>query len=206
MAPLITANSYAGEKDPYVPYKEESGEFYNYIMYFDNNSKIAYDDDVAELIELIIPGYGELDEEERLNARLSYALRMQKQAQSFITANLSSEEREKLKEWELEVISGTYNKERPYAIRGFWRDQLADDGVELSEDEDEDNHRSVWKHSQIPLVLIDFAYYPWTELDPPLGNPDGSNIIWLNATDEVQFLHSLNIFGETTFGELKHEN
>lgn len=200
MPALITPNSREGEKSPDVPFKD-NGEFYNYILYYESNRYIAYADSPDELIEILIPGYEEMTPEQRLDARLSMALRLQAQTQAHIVVGLTEEDRRELQEWEIECLKGEYNDEQPYQIRGFWKERLPE-GMK-AEDVPEDDRMDIWT-SKHPLVLIDAAFMPWTDVPPPLGNPEGDNIIWLRPTDEVEFLDSLTDIGFVTFGDKRH--
>lgn len=198
MTLVTTANSLAGEKAPSVPFKED-GEHYEYILYHDGDRYISYSDDLDELYNLLIPGYGEMDEEARLDERLKLAIRIQKQFQTNVYLNLSDEERSNLEEWELDAIRGEYdNDEKPYMVTGFWKERLPEgtDPDEVPESERVD----VWT-SEIPLVIIDAAYAPWSEVPLPLGKQDGSNLLILKPTDELEFLFSLTDTGWITFGE-----
>lgn len=200
MPAIVLPNSREGEKPSEVPYKED-GEFFEYIMYFDGNRRIAYSDDPAELIDLLISGYLEMNEEERLDARLSRVINLQAVTQAQIVLNLSPEDKESLSEWELVALKGEYNETNSYAIRGFWKERL-DKGENPEQIEDSDK-LDIWT-SEIPLVLIDAAYKPWSDIEPPLGNPDGNNIIWLRPVDETDFLHSLASINYITFGSKRN--
>lgn len=197
MAAINTANSREGEKSPNIPFKED-GEFYDYIMYHENNRYIAYADSPAELIDILIRGYEEMTESDRLNARLRMALSLQSSTQAQIFLDLSKEQKESLKEWEIKAIQGRYNETDPWAIRDFWKEQLPEGMTE--EEVDEDDRIDIWS-SEIPLVLIDASYAPWTDIYPPLANPEGTNIIWLKPMDEVEFLESLNSIDYIAFGD-----
>lgn len=200
MPAVITPNSRKGEKSSEVPYKDD-GEFFDFIMYFDGNSKIAYSDSPAELLELLIPGYSDMSEEQRLDARLSRAINLQAVTQAQIVLSLSQDDKDQLKEWELKALRGEYNDQDSYAIRGFWKENLPEETN--PEDVSEGDQLDVWE-SQIPLVLIDAAYKPWSDIEPPLGNPEGSNIVWLKPVDEIDFLLSLTSINYITFGNKKN--
>lgn len=43
-----------------------------------------------------------------------------------------------------------------------------------------------WTHPDVPLVVIATDYAPFTDRTPPTGN-----LIWLDPSDEVAYLHSL---------------
>lgn len=197
MTAIITPNSLTGDKSPDVPFKDD-GEFYTHIMYFDQNSRIAYADSAEELIELLIPRYMEYDEENQTDLRVKYMLDIQKVIQQVIIGNLDEKTKESLKDWELKVLEGTYNKQDSFAIRDFWKENPE---VDISSSNENDKV-DVWSSDQ-PIVLIDAAYQPWTELMAPFGKPDGSNVIWLNAMDEIQFLDSLSELGIIAFGTEK---
>lgn len=200
MTAFITPNTREGEKAPAVPFKED-GEFYNYIMYYESDRYIAYADTPGELIEILIPGYEEKTPTEKLDERLAMALRMQAQVQAHVVVNLTEEDRRNLADWEMKCLRGEYNEDAPYQIRDFWKETLPE-GMK-PEDVPEDEHMDIWA-SEHPLVLIDVAYAPWTKVLPPLANPEGTNIIWLRPTDEVEFLDSLNSIGMIVFGDKRH--
>lgn len=196
MTAIIIPNSLQGQKSPDIPYKED-GKFYEYMMYFDGDSKIAYSDDPADLIEILIPKYSEGTAEERLDNRIRYVLNMQKVIQGIVLADLSADRRAALEEWQLKALDGSYNKTESYAVRDFWKETLPE-GVK-PEDVDADDQQDVWTLDE-PLVLVDMAYQPWTDRYPPIGKPDGSNILWLKPSDEVEFLDSLSETGQIKFG------
>lgn len=198
---IIVSNSREGEKAPGIPFQED-GSFYPYIMYFDDNRKIAYAKHLPELLDDIIPGYLTATEEERLDMRLRRAINTQSAVQAAILTTLTEEHRATLKDWELQVLSGEYNEERSYAPRGFWKETLPQ-GVK-PEDVPEEEQIDVWT-SNVPLVLIDAAYQPWDKnTPPPLGNPDNTNIQWLSPTNEMDFLFSLSAVNEIGFGTIRN--
>lgn len=197
----IIPNSLEGEKAPDIPLKED-GEVYEYLMYFEGDRYIAYSDDLEDLIALVITGYDKMDEDEKLDARLRYVRSTQKMMQVYIVANLTTEEREALEGWEMEALGGTYNKERSYQVRDFWRETLPE-GVD-PDTVPEDERLDVWVAPH-PLVLIKGTYAPapGTDVQPPLASPEGDNIIWLDPLSEKGFLESISATGAVTFGQAR---
>ena len=198
----IISNSRTGEKAPRHPFKQD-GEFYRYLMYFDGNSKIAYTDDLLDLYDLIFPGYSEKSEDERLKERINFSLGLQEQLQAVLPVTLPSAEWDSLKDWEKRVIAGEYNEERPYFVRDFWKEDLPE-GVTPDEVAEEDR-MDIWL-ANTPLVLTDVLYEPFSDYPKPLGNPEGTNIAWIKASDEDEFLKSLNFSGYITVKERASES
>lgn len=191
MAVHIVGNVRAGEKPLRPPFKD-NGELYRYLMYFDSNSKIAYADSLMELYDLVFPGYSEKDPSERLKERIQFALGLQEQFQALLPVTTPENDWESLKDWEKKVVSGEYNESKPFFVRDFWKEELPE-GVS-AEDVPEDDRMDVWL-AEVPLILTDVLYEPFTDYPKPLGRPEGDNIIWIKASDEEEFLQSLNFSG-----------
>ena len=53
---------------------------------------------------------------------------------------------------------------------------------------------STWEHEVVPLVLITTDYAPFADRVPPQGN-----ILWVDPSDEIAYLHSLAHLGLIQF-------
>lgn len=186
MTTILTPNVRA-TRDSHVPPPalRENGENYPWRMFFDGNRQIADSDNLSELLDLIIPTYGDLEtEDQRYAARLELAKSVQLAARTQVVLGLSQEEVDGLTDQEWQWLS--------------WEDFSDPSGLT------EDGAPIVWK-SKAPLVLIDTFYAPFSALLPPLSShgdvSDAPNIVWLKPSSEVEFLYSLHYIGYLSFGE-----
>lgn len=189
---VLTGNNRA-TRDAYVPPPslKEDGSNYRWRMFFDGNSAIADTDDLAELVNLLFPGYTELeDEDERLTARMRIAHGVQRQLRVSILANITQEEEEALTDEERRLL--------------YWSETIDPTAPEGAEGE-------LWMwNSDIPLVLLDYWYRPFSSYLPPLSKhgdfADPPNIIWLRVGNDRALLESLTRVGFVTFGRPRAVN
>lgn len=173
MAIEIRATPLPGEPWPEPPVNSEGMPF-QHSMVFNGGTAVAWADSASELVGVLIAGYldiPEADLEEQATQRACYAVGAQVRVQARI---LAAADAATATEEEMALLSGS-----------------RDTPPELD----------VWR-CPIPLVLVDAFYEPYTETrrrpvsEPRDGGAIGSNIIWLNFADEVQFLDSLVQAGE----------
>lgn len=197
MAAVITANlPMARDNVAPSPATREDGSNYRWRMFFDGGARIADADYPAELLDILIPGYEYITTEEvRLEARIALAKNVQQLARAVIVGGISPEDAEKLTDWEWNVLNyGDDENPDPFG----WGEGDGEIGVEKEDVVD------IWS-SDVPLVLIETSYRPFTEIQAPLSN-DGDfydyvrNLIWLRPIEEVDFLKSLSRIGVITFG------
>lgn len=174
MSVEVIRNSRAGDEAPVSPLHGD-GSRYPYAMHFDGAKYVGFADTPAELLGLLIPDYETLDPQEAQIARIRLAIGAQVSVQARINAEADPAALAALSDAEREVLNGP-RFEQPHG----WGDA--------------DGMGDVWD-SEIPLVLVDTGYAPYTDLDKPISgiadvlNPP--NIIWLRPVDEWEFLESL---------------
>lgn len=198
MAAVLTANlPMARDNVAPSPATKEDGSNYRWRMFFDGGARIADADYPAEMLEILIPGYDYLaNEEERLDARIALAKNVQQLARAVILGNISPEDAEKITDWEWNVLNyGDDENPDPF---GWGEDGSGELGVKNEDTVD------FWSND-IPLVLLETSYAPLTDIPVPLSD-DGDyydfvrNLIWLRPLEEVDLLKSLSRIGIITFG------
>lgn len=205
MVAVLTANNRAGRDNiAPPPAVKENGDNYNWRMFFDDGRSIADADTLAELIDLLIPGYLDTPEEQRIYDRLDFARSVQTAARAAALARASQEELDALEEWELALLQWEDPSGDPYG----WEDgsKPARPAMAFSqsvEDEESITGPDMWS-SDVPLVLIDAHYAPYGAAAPPLSSYGDfelvPNIVWLEIVDEKEFLQSLHRIGLIHFG------
>lgn len=150
------------------------GTRYRFEMIYQQGRSRAYADTATELVGVFIAGYEEMSEEDRLRARVEYTTGLLAPVQATV-------------------------------LQGF-------DGSELTEAERavlfQPRHAPVvveeWS-AQVPLVLLDVHYAPYSDIPAPVSALedvyDPSNIYWLRAADEFDFLTALHRIGIISLGE-----
>lgn len=206
MPATVQKNSLEGETPPDVPRKED-GTFYEHIMYFDGGRRIGYSDDLADLTALLVASppesYLESDPEARAEMRLGFAGLIQREVMRQVTAEMTSEEFASLAEWERKVLEGEVEDAGTveYAPHGWWREMLREGDDDWEEnDKDAEEAIDIWT-SPTPLVLMRISYAPYTDIQPPLSNPEGTNIVWISTRTEEEFLDSMHNAGLITLGQ-----
>jgi len=112
-----------------------------------------------------------MDEDDRLVARTRLAVRAQVRIQALINADVDP---------------------------AVWNALSAEDRQVLTGSRHEQPRIDFWD-PEIPLVLVETGYAPWTDVDQPIsGIADVQfppNMIWLRPVDEAAFLASLDRAG-----------
>lgn len=173
MAIVIPNTTTADGDVPAIPLRPE-GTPYRFEMGFDAFRSRAYADDTSDLLGCLIPGYAELNDDQRLHARLDHAVRTQVTFQAVINHAHSSTAATP-EEWA--VLEAT--RAVPPAITEW--------GCE------------------IPLVVVDLFYEPFTETPAPVSTiadvDEPPNLYWLKPSDEVAYLVSLAAAGFISLNE-----
>ena len=184
MADVVVLNNNLARENPNppMPAVKENGSFYNWRMFYQDYELVADSDSYEELINLIIPGYKLLTEENKSEARKELALRLRLLLRVQILANVTKDKWETLEEWEKEWLESETD---PVPN---WEGQAP-----------------VWK-SDIPLGLLTSSYFPHVEGSYAPLSIHGDfkiveNIIWLDDTDEQEFLKSLSRIDYINFGK-----
>lgn len=163
----------APEGDIIDPVKAD-GSRYRYEMIFEQGRTRAYADTAADLLDVFIDGYSDLDEGERLKARIEYATGLLAPMQATILhgsdqSDLSEEDRAVILQPRHEpVVVGEWSATVPLVLL--------------------DVHYVPF--SDIPAPVSTFG---------DVANP--SNLMWLRPSDEYEFLMSLHRIGIINIGE-----
>lgn len=190
----LSVNNRAGRDNrPPAPALKANGENYPYRMFFNQDKNIVDADTPGECLAQLIPDYLEIPHDLKLTARLDLARSVQLMARATLLAAVDPDT---IEEWEWAVL--TYENSAddntdPYGW-GFGDNELGvvDLGV-----------ADIWS-SKTPLVLIENNYDPYTDIRRPISSEGDykfvSNIIWLEPSDEEEFLKSLSRIGFIAFG------
>lgn len=172
-----------------APSVDENGLAYPWRMFFNGGSEIVDASDLDELVDVLIPGYLDLDTAGRMEARVKYAQGLILRLKASVLVSLSNEDREALEDWELEFLE-------------------ADPTVVTWEKEDDETIR-VWK-SDLPVMLIDVYYAPYTDTPRPIskhGDFDTTaNVVFFKAIDDESFLTTLRNLGQIEYGRPSSDN
>lgn len=206
MVAVITANNPRGRDNVAPPPAvKPNGEGYQWRMFFDGDRSVADADTLAELLDILIPGYSQAPEGDRLYERIAFAKRIQLAARVEVLARLSPEEADSLKDWEAALLS--WEKQGDPWGWGDGSGEIKESEAFFQFDEDEEDQipeePDMWSRD-FPLVLLDVHYAPYSEIPPPLSSYGDyhhvPNIVWIEAMGEEEFLNSLTRIGYVTFG------
>lgn len=147
----------------------DDGRGYRYCMYFNSDIDVAFADAYEELLGVMIPSYGEMSEEDQVFHRIRLAQTAAAQVQAAILASLEEGE---VTDEEYQILS---------AHRGLTQP------------------RADWWTSQVPLVVVETSYQPFTDVPRPASaisaTADAPNLWWIRPTEEEDFLISLHEVG-----------
>lgn len=179
MSAVIVRNSRASQAPPPPPRRDDQRP-YRYAMFYDGWKLIAYADTAVGLLDALVPGYANRDEQGRLEARVRLAIAARVLVQAMI--NLGTDPA---------VMDALTAEERAALMNpGFAQPRV-----------------DFWDPA-VPLVLVESGYAPYTDIERPISgiadvqNPP--NIIWLRPVDEWEFLESLAIAGFVGLTEAIH--
>ena len=198
MVAIVTTNNiHSRDNRAPAPEVKDDGSNYPWRMFFDNNQRIVDADSLEELLLFLIPNYDVMTEENKKLARVSLASHVRMLARSTVLANLTPETAEKIKDWEWDVLTYGDDEGEGTADPYGWGDGSQPIGTDNPDVMDE------WS-SEVPLILLDTNYYPYTDILPPVSSEgdyeEVKNIIWLRPNTEMLLLTSLSRIGYITFG------
>lgn len=169
MATVLLRNNLEGD-GPVTPPLHEDGMGYQYCMYLPGNIDVAFADSYDELLNILIPGYSKMDEEEQVYQRIRLAISAATRVQSEVLIDHDSSE-VSAEEWEALVS--------PRSIK---------------------QPRADWWSCPIPLVVVETGYEPFTDVPRPAsalsdGNAVSPNLWWIRPVEEEDFIISLHEVG-----------
>jgi len=172
MATQFVQNTLEGEAPP-IPPRHEDGSGYHYCMYMNGNEIIVFADTYGELLEALIPGYIEFEENEQIYHRIRLAQQVAATVQAEILFDDGvSEDTVTSEEWA--ILTAPRNLSQP---------------------------RADWWECEIPLVVVETGYVPYTTIPRPAsaiadGKPGATtNLFWVRPAEEEDFLFSLHEVG-----------
>jgi hypothetical protein len=175
------------EDGPLVPPEHEDGRPYRYCMYLNSFVDVVFADEQDELLDVLIPGYGEMTEEDQAFHRIRLAQNAAAQVQADIIASIQLE---------------------PQSDGSFVG--KTEDGAEINISAEQwttlmtprmlAQPRADWWTCPVPLVVVETAYEPFTTVPRPasglydgLASPD--NLWWVRPAEDEDFLISLHEIG-----------
>lgn len=177
MSVVTVRNTRQGDDHPPIPPVHDDGSRYPYAMYYSGAKYIAYADTPTDLLTVLIPDYDTLDERGRMMGRIRLAIDAQVVIQAQINAETDDEQWARLSDQERSVLEGS-RVEQPRV--DFW-------------------------DCEIPLVLVETGYAPYSDVNQPLSGISDvrtpPNLIWLRPVDEWELLVSLAEAGYITLHE-----
>lgn len=144
----------------------EYGNQYSFCMFFNNESEVAFADTYPELLDALIPTYLNQDENQQEYLRIRLAQHAAAEIQSEILYNIDLNN---LTPQEQKIL--THPKQLPQLPIEWWS-------------------------SDIPVVIVETAYQPYTNVIKPASSHSIEDNIWrINPLEEEQFLLNLNEIG-----------
>lgn len=155
---------------------DESGNAYAFHVTFPDGVRRGFTNHRADLlIPVCGEEYPQLTDEEQAFARYKAATQVAVQLQSdFVSDRL--DDYSALTYEQKQAVMAAKHEPAPLPV--------------LGDPDDVEGSIGYWEPS-FPLVLLDAVYAPYTDTTPPLGNPQGDNLLWLSPMGEWEFITSL---------------
>lgn len=168
MALIVMPNNVEAD-GPVTPPAHADGSTFRYCMYFHNGFDVAFADTYGELLQVLLPGYENLDEVGRAEQRILLGVAAANQVQAAVIA-----------EADLSAVSD-------------------EDYRTLTAPRIAPAVRADWWSCPVPLVVVETAYEPWSDVPRPASalsdTQDAPNLWWIRPGDEEEFLLSLHDVG-----------
>lgn len=196
MSYKLSLNAPAGRDNrPPSPELKDDGTNFMWRMFFDQNRYIIDADFPDECLDQLIDGYLLAAPDEKYQLRVELARAVQMSARTTILAGVNEDD---VAEWEWDVLAYEAPLHATDSDPYGWGDGSGQLGVHTSTVSD------VWA-SEVPLVLLETSYDPFTAISRPVSTEGDylfvKNLIWLEPSNEEDFLRSLSRVGFITFGE-----
>lgn len=166
---IIVGKNNRAEDGPVTPPEHPEGGSWPLCMYYRDGLMVAFADSYAELIFALIPGYQEMDEDEKAYQRVRLAQGAAAQVQGRILAQV---DRNDVSDADWDVLVAPRGQEQP---------------------------RADWWTSDVPLVVVETSYEPFTGVPRPASGLHAddaeTNLWWVRPGEEDDFLVSLHEIG-----------
>lgn len=166
----VQVKNNAAGEGPVLAPLHDDGSSFPYCLYFNSDAEVAFADSIEELLDVLLPGYLTADDDARDLMRIRLAQAVAAQVQAEIIFDV---DRSQLSDKEWEIINAPRQLAQPAV--GWWS-------------------------SEIPLVVVETAYAPYTSVPPPAssiadGLADAPNLWWIRPAEDEDFLISLHEVG-----------
>lgn len=156
-------------------------------MYLNNFTDVAFADEQADLIEILIPGYSAMSEEDQAFYRIRLAQSAAAQIQAEVLASMTIDDQPD-GSYLGTLEDGTQLRIAPEQ----WATLVAPRSLAQP--------RADWWTCPVPLVVVETSYEPFTTVPRPAsGLSDGTahadNLWWVRPAEDEDFLLSLHEIG-----------
>lgn len=178
MSVILMRNNVEGD-GPVIAPTRDNGAGYPYCMYFNGNAEVAFAESHLELLDVLMPGYLDVEEAERDYRRIRLAQSVAAQIQAEILVEVSPDD----------------------VTEGEWIALTAPRGLSQP--------RADWWTCRVPLVVVETGYEPFTDIPRPASglpveDPNGDNLWFIRPAEEEDFLVSLHEVGYLRMMENRH--
>lgn len=168
MSTIVMKNNLEGD-GPILPPVHEDGSSFAYCMYFSGDAQVVFADTQDELLETLIPGYGQMSEDDKDVARIMLASAAAAQVQAEILMDVDPDS---VSPADWDVLVARRDISQP---------------------------RADWWTCDIPLVVVETGYQPYTDVPRPASSKsstkDAENLWFVRPVEEEDFLVSLHEIG-----------
>jgi hypothetical protein len=163
--PAIVVQNNMEADGPVSPPVKAGGIGYRYCMYFHADLDVAFADTYEDLMEVLVPGYGQMSDEDQTVHRI---LLGQSAAASVQGAILATVEPGEITDEEYAVLSAQRGLPQPEAN---------------------------WWTCAVPLIAVETSYQPFTDVPRPASglsaSADAANLWWVRPAEDEELLLSL---------------
>lgn len=186
MSAVLLRNNLEGD-GPLTPPEHGDGRPYRYCLYFNGFRDVAFADEMDDLMEVLIPGYAQMGEEDQAFRRIRLAQSAAAQVQAEVLASMEVAEQAD------GSVLATFEDGASTRIS-------AQDWATLMSPRTLSQPRADWWTCPVPLVVVETGYEPFTSVPRPAsGLADGiahpDNLWWVRPAEDEDFLLSLHEIG-----------
>lgn len=172
MATVRLQNHQETEEPLIPPRHAEDDTAFLYCVYLPGGTDIVFTDSYTELLDVLIPNYSQMDEDQQIIKRAELARSVAVEIQTQILID---------EEYEFLINSGVVSDEELKTLKS---------------PRDIEPPQADWWKCQVPLVVVETDYEPFTDIPRPAsalsdGNVVSPNLFWIRPVEEEDFVVSL---------------